>query len=103
MSEEEATRFISEMQENTDFAAEMHKLRENPSAAYQMVRDKGFNATPEEISAAFLEFSSTWLSEKDLQDIAAGLSKDDQKLVAGSVVGSVAAAICIAGAAAAAG
>lgn len=102
MSETEATRFINDMQNDSEFAAEMHKLRNNPTAAYQMVKDKGYNATTEEISAAFLEFSATCMSEENLEAIAAGLSKFDKGLIAGSVVGGAAAVVCVAGAAAAA-
>ena len=102
MSEQEATRFIKDLQDNTKFAEELHSMRAKPDAVLKTVNDRGYNVTADEVSAAFLEFSTTMMTEQNLKDVVAGLSKGDNGLIAGSVVGGVVATACIAGAAAAA-
>ena len=106
MSQQEAQRFIEDLTANEDLATEFNGIRHDPPAALELVRSKGYDASPDEIREAFLDAFGEQLSEEDLAAIAGGISDG---AAAGIGVGAAAAgvyagalAITIGGAAAAA-
>lgn len=90
MSDKEATRFIYDLQTNMEFLEVMSKVKDDPKKTFDTVIAHGYDVTPEEITDAFLEFSSNSLSEKDLKEVAAGLSGGATAgiAVAGAVTGA---------------
>ena len=74
MSDQEATRFIDDLQTDVEFLTEMSKLKGNPDAAFNAVISRGYDVTKEEITEAYLEFASSNLSDNELNAVAAGLS-----------------------------
>lgn len=99
MSDKEATRFIHDLQTDMEFLEEMSKVKSDPKKTFEAVIAHGYDVTPEEITDAYLEFSSNSLSDKDLEQVAAGLSNGATAgiAVAGAVTGAgVAAGITVA-------
>lgn len=90
MSNKEASRFISDVQNDPNFAEELTKLRGKPDDVYSLIKSKGYDVTTEEISAAYLEFASTCMTEEQLQNVAAGLTGKEKAMVAGGVTAGVA-------------
>jgi len=86
MSDSEAVRFIEDIQSNSEFAEKLTKLRPNPDAVFNYIKSQGYDVTTEEISNAYLEFASSCMTEDQLQSVAAGLSKEDKSIIAGSVI-----------------
>lgn len=87
MSDKEATRFINDLQNDLDFLTEMSKVKGDPKMAFDTVISRGYDVTPEEITEAYLEFSSSSLSEQDLKDVSAGLTRAQENgVIAGVAV-----------------
>lgn len=91
MSDKEASRFINDVQNDAAFAEQLTKSRSNPEAVWELVQSKGYDATKEEISAAYLEYASSVLTEEQLQEVAAGLSNDQKAYIAAGTIGGTAA------------
>jgi predicted ribosomally synthesized peptide with nif11-like leader len=87
MSAESAAAFIQRVEDDSDFAAELESLRENPDAVRAKVADAGFDATPDEIKSALLDRYGAELSQEQLDAIAAGT--DTETIVAGAVGGTI--------------
>lgn len=103
MSEAEATRFIEALGTDSDLRHKLESLQENPNAVFAEVEKSGFKCTPEEIKFAMLESMKDVLSEKELNDIAAGIKlSTGDKIVIGAAAGTVGGVAIIAGASAAA-
>ena len=113
MSEVEATRFINDLHSDLDLSTEFVMVKDNPTASYNLVKQKGYDATPDEIREAFLETSTGVYTEEQIAEISAGLSTGQKAGIAAGAVGGAAAvgvgvgvtavAICIAAGAGAAG
>jgi len=90
MSAAEADRFIARLNADTEFAARLDVLKDNPEALYNVVVAEGFDATPEEIRSAFMEEMSQYLDEAQLEAIAGGLSSEAIGAIAGGAVAATA-------------
>ena len=77
MTMQQAEAFVARVQEDPEFAERLSALRGDPAAAQALVVAEGFDATPEEIRAAFVEALGAELSEEQLAAIAGGASGDD--------------------------
>lgn len=88
MSAQEADRFIARLNSDPALAQQLDALKDNPDGLYEVVRAEGFDATPEEIKAAFLEEMSQYLDEEQLAAVAGGLSGE---AIGGIVGGTIAA------------
>lgn len=90
MSAKEADRFIARLSDDQAFADRLQGLKGDPTALYEAVVAEGFDATPEEIRAAFVESLSEHLDEQQLAAIAGGLSDEAIGGIVGGTVGAVA-------------
>ncbi len=72
MSEAEASRFIEATINDPELSKDLSALAKDSEKVFAEVRARGFDATPEEIREAFMEKSSTKISEEELAAIAAG-------------------------------
>ena len=89
MSEKEATRFIEDMKSVDGMIAEFTPVMSDPKAAYALLKAKGYDASPEEVREAYLEFASTALSDQEIAEVSAGLSDAAKAgITAGAVVGA---------------
>jgi len=89
MSEQEASRFISDLQTVDGMVAEFSKVKGDQKAALALMKSKGYDATPDEVRDALLEYAATALTEEQIAEVAAGLSTGAK---AGIAVGAVAGA-----------
>jgi len=103
MSEAEATRFIEALTTDTQLREKLESLQENPKLVFAEVEKSGFKCSPEEIKFAMLESMRDVLSEKDLNNIAAGVQLNtSDKIVIGATAGTIGGIAVIATASAAA-
>lgn len=95
MSESESKRFIEAVKADTALSEKLSAMQSNPKALLDEVKRLGFDCTADEIREEFLSDIGQHLDEKELQDVAAGLSKG---AIAGIAVGgTVAAGAAVAG------
>jgi len=100
MSTESAQSLFDRLDQDEAFASELAERREDPDAVQAMIRDAGFDVTPEEMHAVFLERYGADLSEEQLEAIAGGVT--GAEIAAGVILGGVAiAGIAVSAAAAA--
>ena len=76
MTMQQAEAFVARVQEDPEFAERLSALRGDPAAAQALVVAEGFDATPEEIRAAFVEALGAELSEEQLAAIAGGANDE---------------------------
>jgi predicted ribosomally synthesized peptide with nif11-like leader len=72
MSEKMAKAVLLRVEDDQAFAAELDALKANPDAVLTKVHAAGFDVTPEEVRAAFLDRYGDQLSPEQLQAVAAG-------------------------------
>ncbi|MEY4130033.1 MAG: Nif11 domain [Actinomycetota bacterium] len=85
MSEAEAVRFIEAINNDEALRAEFEALADHPEIAVKRVGERGFNCTPEEIRNEFLASIEGSLTAEQLEQIAAGISKQ----TTGAIVGGL--------------
>ena len=78
MSVEEAEAFMTRVESDEAFAAELESMRDDQAAVQAAVVAAGFDATPEEIRDAFVDRFGDELTEEQLAAVAGGLSVDDR-------------------------
>lgn len=86
MSETAARDFVTRAEHDGAFATELDALKDDPQAVLARVRAEGFDVSPPEIRAAFLERYGAELSAEQLEAVAAGA---DFAVMAGSLGGAV--------------
>lgn len=84
MSSAAAEAFIDRLESDEDFAKELEAKNDHPDAVLEKAHAAGFDATPEEIRAAFLDRYGAELTPEQMEQIAAGT---DPVVIAGTVVG----------------
>ena len=89
MSVEQAEAFMSRVESDEAFAAELESLKDDQAAVQAAVVAAGFDATPDEIRDAFVDRFGDELTEEQLAAIAGGLDVDDPALIVGITVGVV--------------
>ena len=99
MSEQEAKRFIAALEADSKLRDKLEGMSKNSEAVYKEVLSLGFDCTPEEIKAELFETLNQQLSDEELADIVAGLSKQQQ--VGVGIIGGFLAVGIVASAAAA--
>jgi len=100
MSELEAKRFIEATKSDDGLLGRIEATGTDANAVFALVQSEGFDCTPEEIRAAFLEEHGATLTTEQLEAVAGGLSTSENEYIAiGLGLGAVA---VTAGAAAAA-
>jgi predicted ribosomally synthesized peptide with nif11-like leader len=80
MSLEQAEAFLDSVQADEKFAQQLNEHRTNPDTIQTIVREAGFDATPDEIREVLVEKIGSELSEDQLAAIAGGLSQGDQDI-----------------------
>ena len=70
------TALFERLETDEAFASSLAELREDPQAVKVAIRDAGYDVTPEEVRAAFLERFGSELTEEQLAAVAGGLSDD---------------------------
>jgi len=92
MSEAEAVRFIQAVTNDEALRSEFEALADRPEIAVKRVSERGFDCTPDEIRNEFLASVEGSLTGDQLEQIAAGVSKQ----TAGAIVGGLWAGVGIA-------
>ena len=72
MSESEAVRFFETVKTDEKFLSVLDGLKDSPDAVYAEIKKRGFDCTPDEIKAEFMELAGQSLSDDELNEIAAG-------------------------------
>lgn len=77
MSEQEARRFFETLDNDEALQKSLEKLKDSPQKVVAEVQRQGFNCTAEELSTEFMEMYQSSMSEDQLNQIAAGISRDE--------------------------
>jgi predicted ribosomally synthesized peptide with nif11-like leader len=98
MSQAAASAFLDRVESDDKFMHDLESVKEDPNAVYEKVTAAGFDATPEEIRAQFLDRYGAELTPEQLDQIAAGMDGLDYfgAAVGGMIGVGLAAAICAA-------
>jgi len=90
MSESEAVRFFETVKTDEKFLSVLDGLKDSPDAVYAEIKKRGFDCTPDEIKAEFMELAGQSLSDDELNEIAAGHRTSQSKFgIALAVIGTV--------------
>lgn len=84
MSDTAARDFITRVERDEQFAADLDAIKADPEAVLAQVRAEGFDVTPAEIRAAVLDRYGAELSPEQLAAVAAGMS---EQVAMGGVIG----------------
>jgi predicted ribosomally synthesized peptide with nif11-like leader len=99
MSRTAAKDFLSRVEADQAFAAELEALKDDPSAALARVHAAGFDFRPDEVRAEFIDRYGSELSPQQLDAIAAGALEDDLilgiEIGGGALAGYVAVAMVV--------
>lgn len=77
MSEAEASRFVRTFQPDSATERELEKLKDDPAALHRRVVEMGFDATPDEIADALIEYLDSRLTGSQIAEYAGGLSEQE--------------------------
>lgn len=72
MSEQEASRFFETLRVDCDLQRSIGKIASDPLLVIAEVHRWGFDCSPEELRDALAEYLELPLTERDLQELAAG-------------------------------
>jgi predicted ribosomally synthesized peptide with nif11-like leader len=100
LTEITAKELLSRIENDQAFAAELDSLKGDPNAVLAKVHDSGFDVTPEEVRAAFLDRYGDQLNSKQLEAIAAGQEGMDDGEAWAIIGGATAMGIAVGAAAA---
>lgn len=90
MSMTEAERFVSCLAHSPELVARIETLSDDPQAVFSLVSSEGFDCTPDEIKAAYLDAHGAHLSEEQLTAIAGGLTTGQEVAIGLAVSSGVA-------------
>lgn len=88
MTAEAARDFITRVEKDKTFAAELEANKDDPDVMFAKVRTEGFDLTPAEVREAFLDRYGAELRPEQLEAIAAGALTDAEiAAIAGTSIG----------------
>jgi predicted ribosomally synthesized peptide with nif11-like leader len=88
MSTASAQSLFDRLEEDDAFASQLSERRDDADAVQAMIREAGFEVTPEEMHEIFLERYGADLTEEQLEAIAGGVT--GAEIAAGTILGGVA-------------
>lgn len=77
MSGTAAVAVLDRMEKDEAFCERVAALKDDPAAVHTVLREAGYDATPEEIKVAFVSRYGSELSPEQLEALAGGLSGED--------------------------
>lgn len=89
MTQEATAALFARLDTDEAFASSLADLRNDPAAVQAAIKDAGYDVTPEEVRAAFLERYGSELTEEQLAAVAGGIDEGAAIGISAGAVGAV--------------